>query len=138
MRSGGLAALVPLIVREIPGSEGLDATSPYGYPGATVVGEGPAPVAGEVEWAQTELVSVFARERLAGRPWLAGAPERSRVLVHDPARPRRLRSRLAEQIRANRRGGWSVELLAGPESRGARSHRLRRGLRADDAPRRGR
>ena len=103
VRAGGLAALVPLIVRDIPGSELRDAVSPYGYPGATVVGDGPAPAAGQVEWSQTGLVSVFARERLGTRPWLAGSPERSRVLVHDPSRPRS-RDPVRPRPRATRRG----------------------------------
>jgi hypothetical protein len=104
---------VPVVVREVPGSELADAISPYGYPGGEVEG-GPAPAPAEVDWAATGLVSVFARERLGEPPWLASARERSTVLLHDPHRPRRLRSRLAEQIRANERRGWSVEELRGP------------------------
>jgi hypothetical protein len=109
-------ASVPLIVREIEGGERLDAVSPYGYPGATVAGSGPVPAAGDVDWAATELISVFGRERLAGDHWLAGAPERSRVLLHNPGAERRVRPRLAEQVRANEREGWTAEALAGPGS----------------------
>jgi len=116
LSSPGRTAQVPLIVREIDGSELLDAVSPYGYPGATVEGAGAVAVAAEVDWSQTGLVSVFARERLLGEPWLGGAGERSSVLVHDPARPRCIRPRLAEQIRANQRGGWSVQVKPGPDS----------------------
>jgi len=116
IRAGDRIADVPLIVREIPSSELRDATSPYGYPGATVAGPGSPPAAASVDWSATELVSVFGRERLAGESWLADPPERSRVLVHDPALPRRLRARLAEQIRANRRAGWSVEALTGRDA----------------------
>jgi hypothetical protein len=115
LESPSRTALVPLIVRPIDGTDGTDATSPYGYPGATIDGAGP-PAAGDVDWSATGLVSVFGRERLAGEPWLAGASERSCVLVHDPERPREVRARLAEQIRANERDGWAVEPLAGPES----------------------
>jgi hypothetical protein len=107
-------ALVPLIVRELPGSDRLDAGSPYGYPGGLVRGEGAPADPEAVDWSATGLVSVFARERLGAAPWLAGARERSRVLVHDPARPRSLRARLAEQVRANERAGWSVAATAGP------------------------
>jgi hypothetical protein len=107
-------ALIPLVVREIPGSELRDATSPYGYPGGTVEGDGAAPRSAEVDWSATALVSVFGRERLAAEPWLAGAAERSGVLVHDPARPRRVRARLAEQIRANARDGWGTEVAQRP------------------------
>jgi hypothetical protein len=113
-------ALVPLIVRPIEGAAGqVDAISPYGYPGATIDrGAGP-PAAAEVDWATTGLVSVFGRERLAGEPWLDGARERSRVLVHDPAIERRVRPRLAEQVRANARAGWTAETTAGVESSAA-------------------
>jgi hypothetical protein len=112
-------ALVPLIVRQIEGTDQLDAVSPYGYPGATVDGGGPAPAAADLDWSATGLVSIFGRERLGGEHWLAGARERSRVLVHDPHEPRRIRSRLAGQIRASEREGWSVDATPGPASTGA-------------------
>lgn len=111
----GFEAMVPLIVREIDGGHGIDASSPYGYPGASVTGGPPPPIAA-VDWSETGLVSVFARERLDGRPWLADAHERGTVLVHDPGSERELRPRLAEQIRANERDGWSVRVTAGAES----------------------
>jgi Acetyltransferase (GNAT) domain len=116
---GERTALVPLIVREIEGSDHLDATSPYGYPGATVSGARPAPAPEGVDWSPTGLISVFARERLLADAWVAGASERSPVLVHDPAKPRRLRSRLAEQIRANSRDGWTIDGHPGPQSASA-------------------
>lgn len=109
-----MTAHVPVRVRGVPGSDLADAISPYGYPGGEVDGA-PAPEPSEVDWGPTGLVSVFARERLGGSPWLGAARERSTVLVHDPALPRRLRSRLAEQIRSNERRGWSVEATAGPD-----------------------
>ena len=108
----GGESLVPLIVREIDDSERVDASSPYGYPGGLV--EGTPPAAGSVDWSATGLVSVFARERLAAAPWLADPVRRGRVHLHDPAKPRGLRSRLAEQVRANARDGWTTEALAGP------------------------
>ena len=114
--SGERTALVPLIVREIEGSDRLDATSPYGYPGATISGARPPPAPEGVDWSPTGLISVFARERLLADAWVAGASERSPVLVHDPTKPRHLRSRLAEQIRANSRGGWTVDAHPGPQS----------------------
>ena len=61
-------------------------------------------------------MSVFVRERLVEEPCLAGATERSAVQVHDPSRPRRLRSRFGEQIRRNRKLGYGVEVLPGPET----------------------
>ena len=111
-------ALVPLIVREIDAPR-IDAISPYAYPGGVVIGPGPAPAPGEVDWSATGLVSVFGRERLAAEPWLGGARERSKVQVHDPALERRVRARLAEQVRANARAGWAVEAAPGPASAAA-------------------
>jgi Acetyltransferase (GNAT) domain len=110
----GGESLVPLIVREIEGSDRTDAISPYGYPGGLV--DGDPPDAGGVDWSATGLVSLFGRERLAAAPWLAGASRRGRVHLHDPAKPRNLRSRLAEQVRANERDGWATEAIAGPEA----------------------
>lgn len=112
--SAGRTALAPLIVRAIPGSDRLDASSPYGYPGAAISGGGAPPDRDRIEWAATGLVSIFARERLAASPWLAEPTERSSVLVHDPARPRAVRPRLAEQVRSNERRGWSVAAIPGP------------------------
>ena len=108
-------ALVPLIVRELEAPR-IDAISPYAYPGGVVIGPGSAPAPDQVDWSATGLVSVFARERLAGEPWLGGARERSKVLVHDPALERRVRARLAEQVRANTRAGWVVGPISGPAS----------------------
>jgi hypothetical protein len=107
-------SLVPLIVREIDGTNGADAVSPYGYPGGLVSGDPPG--ASGVDWSRTGLVSIFGRERLSSTPWLADPSRRGRVHLHDPAKPRQLRARLAEQVRANERDGWEVETLAGPES----------------------
>jgi hypothetical protein len=78
-------------------------------------GNGP-PDPGEVEWSATGLVSVFIRERLGGEPCLRGGTPRSMVQVHDPSRPRSLRSRFGEQIRRNERLGYRVEILRGPET----------------------
>lgn len=114
--SPGRLALVPLIVRDVEGSDLLDAVSPYAYPGASVSGAGAAPAAHDFEWSETGLISIFGRERLAAAPWLAADDERSTVLLHDPRRERRLRPRLAEQIRANVRDGWRGELVTGPDS----------------------
>lgn len=112
-------ALVPVIVRELPDTQRVDAVSPYGYPGGLVSGLGPPPPPASLDWSATGLVSVFGRERLAAPPWLADANRRSDVCVHDPAAPRRVRARLAEQIRANERAGWSVGVTPGPESAAA-------------------
>ncbi len=106
-------SLVPLVVREIEGG-GIDAISPYGYPGGLVDGT-PPPAAG-VDWSGTGLVTIFARERLNAAPWLADPEPRGRVHLHDPAQPREIRPRLAEQVRANERAGWETEALSGPTS----------------------
>jgi hypothetical protein len=112
------ATLVPLIVREVEGSPLRDAISPYGYPGATVEGDGPPPEAREVDWAPTELVSVFIRDRL-GESAFAAPTARSELYLHDPGRERAVRPRLAEQVRAAERAGWEVERLRGPSASGS-------------------
>ncbi len=115
VESPGRVASVPLIVRELD-ADRLDAVSPYAYPGASVQGDGPAAAVADVDWSAMGLVSVFGRERLAAAPWLAVGEPRSQVLVHDPARERRVRPRLAEQVRAAERDGWEVSAVAGPAS----------------------
>jgi hypothetical protein len=105
---------VPVLVREVPGSDLADAISPYGYPGGALSGDGDPPDASEVDWSASGLVSAFVRERIGPGASLGGARERSTVLLHDPSRERSIRERLAEQIRANERRGWEVETLAGP------------------------
>jgi hypothetical protein len=111
--------LVPLIVRKVPGEDAfVDALSPYGYPGATVA-PGAEPVdPGEVDWSATGLVSVFVRDRIGEPRAFAGGTERSTVQVHDPARERDVRTRLAEQIRSNERAGWAVTVQPGRDSSG--------------------
>ena len=110
---GELAA--PLIVREIPGGGGLrDAVSPYGYPGVEGA-DGAAVDPSEVDFGPSGLVSVFIRHRLGG-PWLAGASERSRVQIADPALPAKSRMSDRQQIRRNERRGLRIELVAGAES----------------------
>jgi hypothetical protein len=117
IEGAGAGIALPLLVREIPEAGLSDAVSPYGYPGAVVRGSGnSAPDPGGIDWSETGLVSVFIRERVGQEPFLAGATRRSVVQVHDPSRPRHLRSRFGEQIRHNRRLGYRVEVLAGPET----------------------
>lgn len=105
-----------MIVAPTPGADRLDAVSLYGYPGAKIEGSGEAPRAGDVDWSETGLVSLFARERLTGDPMLAGAAPRGTVLIHDPRLPRQVRPRLAEQIRATERLGYQVAAVHGPEA----------------------
>jgi hypothetical protein len=116
LSAGDFAAAVPLIVREIEGSDRLDATSPYGYPGALLGGDGTPPDPSAIDWTESGLVSIFARERVIGPAWAARAAERSELQLHDPAKPRAVRPRLAEQIRANDRAGWEARVLPGPDA----------------------
>lgn len=111
------SARIPLLVREVPGADGLsDAISPYGYPGGSLGEDGTPADPGAVDWSATGLVSLFVRDRIGASPAFAGGTERSRVQVHDPARERKLRSRFAEQIRRNERDGWGVASQPGPDS----------------------
>ena len=106
-------SLVPLVVREIEAG-GIDAISPYGYPGGLVTGRA-AGVDG-VDWTATGLVSIFARERLGADPWLLDPTPRGTVHLHDPLRPRQIRPRVAEQVRANERRGWTTTASPGPSA----------------------
>jgi GNAT acetyltransferase-like protein len=119
VESDGRVASMPVIVREIPGSSRTDAVSLYGYPGAKVSGDGPVPEPGDVDWSATGLVSLFARERLDGVDFAGGAVELGTVLIHDPSKPREVRPRLAEQIRAAERHGYSTEPTPGLEAEDA-------------------
>ncbi len=113
IESPGRRTSIPLIVREIAGG-GLDAVSPYAYPGGSVEGEGAPAEAALVDWRASGLISLFLRERL--EPVLGGAESNSAVAIYDPGLPRRIRPRLAGQVRAAERDGWRVERIAGPRS----------------------
>ncbi len=128
IEAGEVELLAPLIVREIPGG-GLDAISPYGYPGIAkpqIAGwsidppiEGsmlqPTVQTEEVDFSATGLVSVFIRHTLAEPP-LAGAAERNVVQIADPALPPKSRGSDRNRINKNRRAGYEVQLLAGAET----------------------
>jgi hypothetical protein len=107
--------LAPLVVREIEGTGERDGISPYGYPG---VGgsRSPTPLdpAG-IDFAGVGLVSVFLRHALRSSP-LAGASERNLVQIADPGLPLKLRSSDRNQINKNRRNGYELRLVPGPES----------------------
>ena len=108
---------MPVLVREIPGTERRRDLA-VRIPGRR--GErrhGPPPDPPRIDWSATGLVSVFVRERLGAGAVPRRRDGRSVVQVHDPARPRRLRSRFAEQIRRNARLGYRVEVLPGPRPR---------------------
>lgn len=104
---------LPVIVREIPGG-GVDAISPYGYPGART--EGPPPEPAAIDWSDTGLVSLFVRDRVGEPPAFAGGTERAQVRIADPAEPSAVRKRLREQIRRNERRGWSIGAEPGTEA----------------------
>lgn len=129
--AGDTELLAPLIVDEIPGTDARDAISPYGYPGicppahpsAEWTVDAPmggstvhsAMQAGGVDWSETGLVSLFIRHTL-GPPPLAGATERNIVQIADPELPPKSRSSDRNQINRNRRAGYAVELVPGPET----------------------
>ncbi|HEX9967517.1 MAG TPA: GNAT family N-acetyltransferase [Solirubrobacterales bacterium] len=123
----GVKLLAPLVVREIPGSGEHDATSPYGFPGLALrraseidhAGGGrmsDTPLdPGAIDWSATGLVSLFVRHTL-GEPPLAGTSERNLVQIADPALPRKSRGSDRNQVNRNRRAGYEVRLVPGPET----------------------
>lgn len=125
--SGERVLLAPLIVREVSGANGArDAISPYGYPGVSLAdGSIDPPVGGkrlqraidpvEVDFSATGLVSIFIRHTLA-KPPFAGAAERNTVQIADPALPTKRRSSDRNRINKNRRAGYEVEIVPGPET----------------------
>jgi hypothetical protein len=110
IEAGEKKLLAPLIVREIPGGEGIDGISPYGYPGFAAAGF-TRPIAqvnpaaaidpAEIDFSATGLVSAFVRHTL-GDPPLVGAREGSD----------------RNQINKNRRNGYEVRLVLGPKTSG--------------------
>jgi Acetyltransferase (GNAT) domain len=116
IESEGGELLAPLIVRPIPGSDARDAISPYGYPG---FGGRGAVDPEEIDWGATGLVSAFVRNTLAEPLPLAGAGERNLVQIADPALPRKQRSSDRNQINRNRRKGYEVKIVPGPEAAAA-------------------
>ncbi len=110
----GRELLAPVIVRPIPDSDEVDAISPYGYPGFTSSDDIPLDPA-SVDFSATGLVSLFIRHAL-GEPPLAGARERNVVQIADPRLPRKSRGSDRNQINRNRRAGFEVALVPGPET----------------------
>jgi hypothetical protein len=112
----------PLIVREVPGTDALDATSPYGYPGlhssvplraiATKWNRRMAIDPDSIEWSATGLVSVFVRHTLRPSP-LANATERNVVQIADPELPPKSRPSDRRQVRRNLEAGYQLELVPG-------------------------
>jgi hypothetical protein len=114
--------LAPLVVHEIGDGPDRDATSPYGYPGFSVVDDGMVtdgwldPAA--VDWHRTGLVSVFIRHRLDLVP-LAGATRRNVVQIADPASKPKSRPSDRRQIRRNLEAGYTVDLVPGADTTAA-------------------
>jgi hypothetical protein len=112
--------LGPLVVREIPGTDARDATSPYGYPGliySSVPYPGIAtkrnrrmidPAA--IDWSGTGLISVFIRHALGPSP-LAGFSERNVVQIVDPELQPKSRPSDRRQVRRNLEAGYELELI---------------------------
>jgi Acetyltransferase (GNAT) domain len=118
IEAGDAELLAPLLVREIGDGPDLDAVSPYGYPGFTIVGgevrDGQVDPA-EVDFHRTGLVSLFIRHRLDLVP-LAGSTERNVVQIHDPALKPKSRPSDRRQVRRNLEAGYAVELIPGTET----------------------
>ena len=114
IEDGPSRVALPLVVRPIPGSDLLDAISPYSYPGGAVSGEPIDPAS--IDLAGSGLVSIFVRDRLGHPPSLSGGTERSVVLLSDPELPRKSRMSDRQQIRKNEEAGYSAERVEGPRS----------------------
>ncbi|MEZ5155559.1 MAG: GNAT family N-acetyltransferase [Solirubrobacterales bacterium] len=104
---------MPLVVRPIPGSDRVDAISPYSYPGARVEGGPVDPAAAGL--GSSGLVSVFVRDRLGEPTAFTGPTDRSVVLVSDPGSPRKSRMSDRQQIRKNEAAGYELSSCHGPE-----------------------
>jgi hypothetical protein len=91
-----------------------------GETGAAIGEEARAPGHGidpvEVDFAPTGLVSIFLRHTLAEPPPLAGASARNVVQIADPELPRKSRPSDRNQVNRNRRVGYEVVLVPGPEA----------------------
>jgi len=70
---------------------------------------------GAVDFSPTGLVSLFLRHTLAEPP-PAGAVTRNVVQIADPALPPKSRPSDRNRINRNRRAGYEVRLLSGPET----------------------
>lgn len=112
----------PLVVRDIPETEERDAISPYGYPGIAVA-DGPpsASLAAQpldptaIDFSATGLISVFIRHTLGPVP-LSSTSDRNVVQIADPSLPLKSRGSDRNQVNKNRRAGYEVRLVPGPEA----------------------
>lgn len=69
----------------------------------------------DIDFSASALISIFIRHTL-GPPPLAGAAERNVVQIADPELPQKSRASDRNRINRNRRDGYVVELLPGPET----------------------
>lgn len=109
--------MAPLIVREVPAG-GVDAVSPYGYPGVVPArGEEPPKALdpGRIDWSPTGLVSAFIRATALGPHPLAGTA-RGELQISDPSLPRKSRMSDRQQLRKNEARGYRTAIAPGPES----------------------
>lgn len=120
---GPVLAATPLVVRPIEGSDRRDAISPYGYPGLALNpdpgagSEDPFPIdPGRIDFAGTDLVTVFIRHALGRAIPLAGATPRNTCLLSDPSLPRKSRMSDRQQIRKNLKRGYTLETVPGPDA----------------------
>jgi hypothetical protein len=117
IETDGADLVAPLIVREIPGDAGIDAISPYGYPGIVV--RSPAPPAldpKKIDFSATHLLSIFIRHTLADPLPLVGVAERNVVQIADPALPAKSRGSDRNRINRNKRDGYTVDVVPGPQT----------------------
>jgi hypothetical protein len=118
----GHVLAAPVVVRDIPGG-GIDATSPYGYPGfggtrgsRASNGAEKQPIdPGSIDFSGTGLVSTFVRHVLGPEPPLTGAKPRNLCLLADPSLERKSRMSDRQQIRKNVKRGYEVAIEAGPD-----------------------
>jgi hypothetical protein len=133
IQSDAAELVAPLIVRDISGTPERDAISPYGYPGLAEGSRGgarrslpavaptgtpptPLPDPDSIDWSSTGLLSIFLRHTLADPPPLAAAAERNVVQIADPALPAKSRASDRNRINRNRRDGYTVDVVPGPET----------------------
>lgn len=119
--AGATIIAVPLVVREIAGSDRVDGISPYGYPGAGIADPLPDGVSlpidpTRIRFGETGLVTVFVRHALGTQLPLEGATGRNLCLLSDPALPRKSRMSDRQQIRKNLKRGYEIEIVPGPEA----------------------
>jgi hypothetical protein len=67
-------------------------------------------------FSATGLVSIFIRHTLGDPPPLGGAAERNVVQIADPALPAKSRAGDRNRINRNRRDGYAVDVVPGPET----------------------